>query len=222
MDGKIRVAPIKDLFIRLIRNPLEQVLSNQVKSAASIARQLDKVEPIIIFNDPGFSIDKSAHDLMNNIFTHLIRNSIDHGIELPENRIKVGKPEQGTLSFALTKANSQLVIRFGDDGQGLNLPAIYDSAVKGGVIDENDPINPEFVANLIFASGFSTAKQVSGISGRGVGMDAVRHFLEKENCSIEIRVLETSDAELKLAPFEFIITLPTNLFQYMGEETDTI
>lgn len=131
-EGKERVLLAKPFFSDLICEPLEKVLNEQVKTTASLARQLDKCEPLFVFSDPGFSINKDAHELINDVFTHLIKHSIDHSLELPQERIEVGKPEQGTLAITLEEKETQLQIKFSDDGRGLNLLAIYQSAIEQG------------------------------------------------------------------------------------------
>ncbi len=200
----------------LIIISLKQVLDAQLKSTASLARQLGKEAPVIVFNDLGFSINKSAHEFLTYVFTHLIRNSIDHGLETSKERLEKGKPPQGTLTFDLRSQKSNLQIAFHDDGKGLDLAAIYDIARKRGLIDPASPMKPEYIANLIFANGFSTAKSVTDISGRGVGMTAVKSFLDENGCSIEICLKDSTDTNLGYARVEFVVTLPAHFFQFIG------
>jgi ligand-binding sensor domain-containing protein/PAS domain-containing protein len=200
----------------LIIISLKQILDVQVKSAESLARQLGKEEPAIVFNDPGFSINKSAHEFITYVFTHLIRNSIDHGLETSKERLEKGKTAKGTLSFDLRLVKNELQIAFYDDGKGLDLLTIRKLAKERLAIDESILTNPEYIANLIFSSGFSTAKSVTDISGRGVGMTAVKSFLEENGCSIEIRLKNPCDTNLGFAPLEFIIMLPAHFFQFIG------
>jgi len=117
---------------------------------------------------------------------HLVRNSIDHGIEAPELRVQRGKPSTGQLRLNAYHESGSIVIEVADDGGGLNRDAIRNKAIQKGLITEQEELSDQQIYRLIFEAGFSTADQVSNISGRGVGMDVVRRNIESLRGSIEI------------------------------------
>jgi two-component system, chemotaxis family, sensor kinase CheA len=119
---------------------------------------------------------------------HLVRNAVDHGLETPEERAAAGKPAEGQLLLAAQHAESQILITIKDDGRGIDPEKIKAAAVRKGVISQEtaDRLSPSDAIDLIFTPGFSTAAQLSDISGRGVGMDIVRTNIEKLNGSIQV------------------------------------
>lgn len=119
-------------------------------------------------------VDKTVLEKIGDPLVHLVRNSLDHGIETPEVRKAAGKPPRGTLELCAYHEGGDIIIKVIDDGAGLNRERILRKAVENGLIGENEELSDEKVFNLIFAPGFSTAEKVSDISGRGVGMDVVR------------------------------------------------
>ncbi|MGC8494787.1 MAG: chemotaxis protein CheW [Syntrophobacteraceae bacterium] len=132
-------------------------------------------------------LDKTVIERLNDPLMHLIRNSIDHGIEPPEARQKAGKPRQGTVRISAMHSGANVLISITDDGAGLDAEAIRAKAVEKGLIDPETELPEKELFSLIFAPGFSTAKQISSISGRGVGMDVVRSSIDALRGSIEIK-----------------------------------
>ena len=106
--------------------------------------------------------------------THMIRNSIDHGLEGPDERERVGKPRAGTVHLSAQHRSGRIVIEITDDGRGINRPKVLAKAIEKGLVQPGASLSDEEIDNLIFLPGFSTADQVSNLSGRGVGMDVVR------------------------------------------------
>jgi len=133
-------------------------------------------------------IDKSVIEEIGDPLIHLIRNSIDHGIEAPEERIKRGKPRCGKIILRAYHEGNHIILEIEDDGKGMDEKVILEKAIKKGIITAVDAarMSKKEIINLIFTSGFSTAEEVSEISGRGVGMDVVRTNILKLNGSIEI------------------------------------
>jgi len=119
-------------------------------------------------------VDKTVLEKISDPLVHLVRNSLDHGIETPEIRKAAGKSETGTLQLCAYHEGGDIIIKVIDDGAGLNRDVIFNKGIEKGLIHENDDISDERIYNLIFAPGFSTAAQISDVSGRGVGMDVVR------------------------------------------------
>jgi len=132
-------------------------------------------------------LDKMVIDRLGDPLVHLIRNSIDHGIEPPEQREAAGKPPVGTIHLAAEHVESHVVIRIRDDGAGLNTGAIRAKAVERGLIARDQTLTEEEIQSLIFEAGFSTADRVSDISGRGVGMDVVKRSIQDLGGQVGIR-----------------------------------
>jgi len=131
-------------------------------------------------------LDKTVIDRLGDPLVHLIRNSIDHGIEMPETRKAAGKSENGTVLISAVHRESHVVITIKDDGGGLNAKAIHEKAIERGVLTEDATPTDQELYNLIFDAGFSTAKVVSSVSGRGVGMDVVKRSIEELRGTVSI------------------------------------
>lgn len=132
-------------------------------------------------------LDKTVIEQIADPLVHLIRNSLDHGVEPPDERRLLGKPETGLVTLNAYHRGGSIVIEVADDGRGLNARAILDRAVQRGLVDADAVLSPQQIHELIFAPGFSTAEQVSDISGRGVGMDVVRKNIESLGGNIIIQ-----------------------------------
>ena len=131
-------------------------------------------------------LDKTVIDQLNDPLVHLIRNSMDHGIEAPETRSANGKPATATIHLSAQHSGANVLIRVSDDGAGLNVEAVRARAIEQGLIGANAQLSEAEIVSLILAPGFSTARQVTDVSGRGVGMDVVRRNVEALRGSIEI------------------------------------
>jgi two-component system, chemotaxis family, sensor kinase CheA len=131
-------------------------------------------------------LDKTVIDRLHDPLVHLIRNSIDHGIELPETRRKANKPVQGRLHLSALHSGAHVLIRIEDDGKGLDPELIRSKAVEKGLISADAKLSEKEIFSLIFAAGFSTAATVTNVSGRGVGMDVVKRTIDSLRGTIEI------------------------------------
>jgi len=131
-------------------------------------------------------LDKTVIEQLNDPLVHLIRNCIDHGIEAPEKREAVGKPRQGTVHLSAVHSGANVLIRIMDDGSGLDREAIYRKALDRGLIGREGELTDKEVFELILIPGFSTAKEVTSVSGRGVGMDVVKKGIDSLHGSIDI------------------------------------
>lgn len=128
-------------------------------------------------------------DVLNHLadpLLHLLRNAVDHGIETPQERQRAGKPGMGLIRLIFSRVGQQVVLRCQDDGRGLNLPAIRQRALERGLIDANQALSEQELARLILMPGFSTRASVSEISGRGVGLDVVREWVETVNGTVRV------------------------------------
>ncbi|MFW7381377.1 MAG: 7TM diverse intracellular signaling domain-containing protein [Oligoflexus sp.] len=196
---------------RYYYTPIEDVFDEVISSLDSLAKELGKEAPRVLIQSNGCGLTSEGASLLNNIITHLVRNALDHGIESAAIRQSKGKSVHGEIHVLLCDVDDGLLLKFWDDGQGLDLAKIRKLANERGLIKTDDQLSAEELAQLIFESGFSTKTVVSSISGRGVGMDAVRVYLERLGGRIEIRLLEGTEGEA-FRPFEFRIIIPHNLF----------
>jgi len=131
-------------------------------------------------------IDRNMVDEIYNPLVHMIRNAVDHGIGTPEERIKQGKPERGTIQLSAYHRGGNIVIEISDDGKGLDKDRILKKALENGVVDGSHTLSDQDIYRLIFHPGLSTAKEITDVSGRGVGMDVVKQSVEKLRGKIEI------------------------------------
>ncbi|MBT8123102.1 MAG: chemotaxis protein CheA [Gammaproteobacteria bacterium] len=163
-------------------------------------------------------VDKTVLEKIGDPLVHLVRNSLDHGIEMPDIRKAAGKPETGTLELCAFHDGGDIVIQVIDDGAGLNRERILQKAIEKGIIDEHEDPSDERVFNLIFAPGFSTADQVSDVSGRGVGMDVVRRNVRDlgGNVSIESNTGAGSTVTIRLP---LTLAILDGQLARLGEET---
>lgn len=153
-------------------------------------------------------MDRGVLDRMTPAFEHLLRNCVAHGIETPDQRTAQGKPATGTITVDLRHEGNDVSVEFRDDGAGLNLPAIRAKAVSQGLIPPEADLSDSEAANLIFMPGFSTASEVTGLAGRGIGMDVVR----SEVNSLGGRI-ETTTETGKGAAFRMVLPLTTAVTQ---------
>ncbi|WP_156316959.1 HAMP domain-containing protein [Marinagarivorans algicola] len=194
--------------------PFESAIDDLIASLPSVAKQLNKPAPLIKIELSGLLLHKSYSELMGNVFTHLLRNAIDHGIETAEVRQQKGKVEQGTIYLESTYEKDGATIWLWDDGQGVNLKKLKNKALASGQISAETLEDPSAVANCLFMSGVSTAEEVTAISGRGVGMDAVKKYLQSKGCDIAIVIDENVDKHAELVPFKLKLTLADTLIEH--------
>jgi two-component system chemotaxis sensor kinase CheA len=169
----IRMLPIGSTFSKFKR--LVRDLSNELGKEVELSTDGAATE-----------LDKTVIEKLNDPLIHIIRNSIDHGVESPEERIKAGKPSIGKVHLSASQSGGNVLIKIIDDGAGLNKEAIREKAIKSGIIAENAELTDSELYTLIFAPGFSTAKNVTSVSGRGVGMDVVRRAIEGLRGSVQV------------------------------------
>jgi two-component system chemotaxis sensor kinase CheA len=131
-------------------------------------------------------LDKSVIEKLHDPLVHLIRNCIDHGLELPADRTAQGKPRSGTIRLSAQHSGAHVVIRIDDDGAGMNVEAIRKKAAERGLIAADAVLSESELYNLVLLPGFSTAAQVTDVSGRGVGMDVVKQAIDALRGTIEI------------------------------------
>ena len=171
---RIRMLPISFAFNRFPR--LVRDLSSKLGKKIELKMTGEQTE-----------LDKTVMEKIGDPLVHLVRNSIDHGIEMPDVRARAGKPETGVLHLNAYHQGGNIVIEINDDGAGLNTDKILSKAKEKGIVPEGEVLSDEEVHELIFHPGFSTADQVSDLSGRGVGMDVVRRNIRSLGGRVDIR-----------------------------------
>ncbi|SPB12879.1 CheA signal transduction histidine kinase [Caballeronia novacaledonica] len=186
---------------------IASALEAPVDSLPSLAKELGKEAPRVSIEDNGYRVSSGFSGPLANVFTHLLRNSIDHGIETASERVALGKPDAGSIRIDVNMEGDALRIALADDGRGLALDRIRKTAIERGWLDTNVRLDDEAVAELIFRPGFSTAQSVTEVSGRGVGMDAVREFVAREGGRIELRFID-GQRGAAYRKFETIVFLP--------------
>ena len=172
---KTRMVPIRKVFSRFPR--LVRDLSNKLGKQVRLDLLGEETE-----------VDKAVADALGDPLVHLVRNSLDHGLETVEDRKLVGKNPEGVIRLAAYQEGNSIVIRIEDDGRGLELEKIAAKALEKGLVSQSElsTMGPQDVMKLIFLPGFSTVEQVSDLSGRGVGMDVVRTNISRLNGSLEL------------------------------------
>lgn len=191
------------LTMRMV--PVEAVFNRFPKMVRSLSRELGKKIHLQITGQET-ELDRTVIDEIGDPLVHLLRNSVDHGIELPEERVKKGKPEEGTIQLKAYHSGNHVFIEITDDGAGINREKVARKAVEKGIIteDQKDQLTDKEIFNLILTSGFSTADKISDISGRGVGLDVVKNTIESLGGSITVHSEENVGTT-------FLIQLPLTL-----------
>jgi len=187
----MRLVPVGPLFRKMAR--LVRDLSRQFGKRVQMETQGDDIE-----------LDRTIVEELADPLMHMVRNALDHGIETPEARRAAGKNEEAHLLLRAQHRAGQVVIELTDDGRGLDREKILEKASQRGLIASTDTLSDSEIYNLIFEAGFSTAAQVTNVSGRGVGMDVVRRHSEKLRGRIEIRSTPGQGAT-------FLLKLPLTL-----------
>jgi two-component system chemotaxis sensor kinase CheA len=182
-----------------------------------ISRKLGKKVELEVIGEQT-ELDKTVLEKIGDPLVHLVRNSLDHGIEEPAARLENGKPEVGKLTLSAIQEGGNIVIRVNDDGAGINKDKLLKKAIEKGIISPDEQLSDDRILNLIFHAGFSTVEQVSDLSGRGVGMDVVRRNIKDLGGRVEVK------SEMGVGT-SFTIRLPLTLaildgqLVRVGEET---
>ena len=164
---------LRDNAFEISLIPLQSELMRFQRLVRDLSKDLKKeIEFVIEGGD--IELDKNIIEHLTDPLLHILRNSVDHGIEMPEDRIKNGKAPKGTILFKAYYSGSYVVIKVIDDGKGIDPDALLQKALKRGVVGEKDVLSRKEIFDLVFVSGFSTKDKVTDVSGRGVGMDVVK------------------------------------------------
>lgn len=178
-------AELRDSSLEMRMLPIGTTFSKFKRLVRDLSQDLGKNVELV--TDGGDTeLDKTVIERLNDPLVHLIRNSIDHGIEMPQERLAAGKQESGTVRLAAEHSGDSVILEIQDDGKGLNREAILAKAVEKGLIAADAQLRDSEAFELIFAAGFSTAQSVTSVSGRGVGMDVVKRAIEALRGTITI------------------------------------
>ncbi len=172
------VKKVERMVTRLAYQEVYALQADLKREARSLALELGKPTPEVVFEGEGILLSRSAETLLRSALLHLVRNSLDHGLESTEERRMLRKNVEGRIQMTFEHRGHHLLMRYSDDGRGLNLEAIRERAIGLGLLPRDSQLPSDKLAEFIFESGFSTKAKVDMISGRGVGMDAVRHLFE--------------------------------------------
>jgi two-component system chemotaxis sensor kinase CheA len=197
-------AELRDCVLNIRMLPIGTTFAKFKRLVRDLSAELGK-EVAMLTEGAETELDKNVIDQLGDPLVHLIRNSIDHGIELPDDREKQGKPRKGTISLAATQAGANVVITVSDDGKGLDPVLIRRKAVEKGLLRAEEEQANEEIFNTIFMPGLSTAEKVTSVSGRGVGMDVVKSTVDSLKGSV------TVSSSIKGQGTTVTITLPLTL-----------
>jgi len=193
---QVRMMPVSFVFQRFPR--LVRDTSNKLGKEVNLVLQGEETEA-----------DKNIIESLGDPLVHIVRNSLDHGFELPQVRVAAGKPAAGTLTIRASQESDRVVIEISDDGKGIDPEVIKRKAYEKGIIDETalEHLSDQEAVNLVFASGFSTVEVVSDLSGRGVGMDVVRTAVEKANGTVVLESEKGKGTRIRLSlPLSMAVT----------------
>jgi len=180
---------LQESVMRIRMLPISFTFSRFPRLVRDLSKLMDKKIDLVLLGE-NTELDKTVMEKIGDPMVHLVRNSLDHGIEKPEERIAAGKPETGTITLNAFHQGGNIVIQIIDDGKGLNKERILSKAIERGLVSESDRLSDDQINELIFHAGFSTAEQISDISGRGVGMDVVRRNIQELNGTVEVESTE--------------------------------
>jgi two-component system, chemotaxis family, sensor kinase CheA len=202
---KIRMVPVEQLFRRFPR------------LLRDVAKQCGK-DVALELSGQNTDVDKSILDALAEPLMHLVRNAVDHGVEHAEERIAAGKPARGTVYLNAFHQGTQVVIEVRDDGRGIDLAQIRAQAVARGIVkaEEVQRLSDSEAMNLIFEPGFSTAAEVTEVSGRGVGMDVVRTVLDRLKGTVQVSSTKGRGTTIQLRAPLTLASIQTLLFRVAG------
>ncbi len=177
---------LRDISFGMTLIPINNLFGRFQRMVRDISKELNK-DVAFITEGGDTELDKSIIESLADPLMHILRNSLDHGIESKEERIAQGKPAQGTIILRAYYSGTNVYVEIKDDGKGINPKIIRTKAIEKGVIEENTILSEKEIFNLVFQAGFSTAKVVTDVSGRGVGMDVVRRNIDALRGDIDIK-----------------------------------
>ncbi|WP_339855422.1 hybrid sensor histidine kinase/response regulator [Porticoccus hydrocarbonoclasticus] len=208
-----------DLQERLMRTrmvPFSRIVPRLRRMVRQVSDEVGKKVELQLINIDG-EMDRSVMEQMLAPLEHMIRNSIDHGIESAADRLAAGKPETGVISVGLAREAGDILLLLSDDGRGLNVEAIRHRAIEQGLIPEDSPLDDQDVIEFIFQPGFSTSNKVTQVSGRGVGMDVVNSQVRELGGSVQV-VTDPGKGTRFIVRLPFTVSVNRALMIEMGND----
>lgn len=199
------VSDLQEGVMKTRMQPIGNAWSKLPRIIRDLSMELNKKIDLIMLGE-STELDRQILDMIKDPLTHMVRNSADHGVEMPADRIKAGKPETGKIILNAYHEGGHIIIEITDDGKGLPLAKIKEKIIKNGLATEEEvaSMSDQAIQQYIFRAGFSTAEKVTSVSGRGVGMDVVRTNIEKIGGSIVLKSVEGKGST-------FLIKIPLTL-----------
>jgi signal transduction histidine kinase len=210
-----------DTILNMIYKSLPFIMEDCFRPAARIARDLGKPEPELKMQLVEIPVSQQIEDVLRKVSIHILRNALDHGIESQAERLKAGKPPLGKITLESKVEGNRLHILIGDDGRGLPVKQLREQAIQAD--PSKATASPAEIARTIFESGVSTAQSVSQFSGRGIGMNAVKRFIEEAGGEIDILLKDSMDPDGHFYSFEMDIVFPieATLFKMSDRVSET-
>ena len=211
---------LQDGLMRTRLVPFSSVVPRMRRIVRQTAKELGKQIELHVIGAEG-EMDRSVLNRLTPALEHMLRNAVDHGIESPQARSNAGKPEGGNITLRFWREGAEIVLSIADDGAGMDLVAIRNKAFERGLLDRNSDLTDNEVIQFVLEAGFSTAKKVTQISGRGVGMDVVNNQIKQLNGTLQISSVQNQGTA-------FIVRLPLTvsvtqaLIVHVGEQTYAI
>lgn len=215
--GRI-TSDLQDLVMKVRMLPVERVFNRFPRMVRDLAHELNKDIELIIEGETT-ELDRTVIEEIGEPLVHLIRNAADHGLEQPEDRIKIGKNQKGTIKLVAYQEGNKAVIKVEDDGKGLDVEKIKKKAMDKGINIEG--MTDSDIKNLIFMQGFSTSEKVTDVSGRGVGMDVVKTKISTLGGTIDV-VSEKSRGTAVIVRLPLTLSIIQALLVNVGEDTFAI
>lgn len=196
LDHVARISSeLQDLVLKIRMQPVSTVMTRFPRMIRDLANDLGKEFDLVIEGEDT-ELDRTVVSELSEPLVHLLRNSADHGVEMPADRVKLGKDPKGTIKITAYQEGNRVVLTLSDDGKGVNPTIIKESAERKGISTEG--MSDKEIQQLIFHPGFSTAKEVTSISGRGVGMDAVKQKITELGGTVELESVVNQGTVFKI------------------------
>ncbi len=195
--------------------PLEKSVLRFQRLVRDVSSKFNKKVDFIV-EGKETELDKTIIEKIVDPIMHILRNSIDHGIETPEERIKKGKPENGTIRLRAFPSGAHVIIEISDDGSGIDIEKVRKAAIRKGYLSETDPLSVEDMIKMILSAGFSTAENISEVSGRGVGMDVVNQKISEIRGELDVKT-EKDVGTVMTIKLPLTISIIDSLLVMIGE-----
>ncbi|MHA2296262.1 MAG: chemotaxis protein CheA [Candidatus Hodarchaeales archaeon] len=185
-DIEKTVIELQETVMRMRMVPLEYLLNRLPRLVNEVSKEEGKKVKLIMMGR-NLELDRAILDAISQPLIHLVKNAAGHGIESPSERLKLGKPEEGLIKIEAYQERDEIAIEVSDDGRGINVDKVQETAVSRGIITEDTNLSRRMLYSLIFSSGFSTKEELSTVSGRGIGLNIVKESVDAINGSYELK-----------------------------------